>query len=164
MAELDITCQVAGVREAIRSLNRIEPGLRKQFQQEANRIAEPAIRNAQAGYVEVPLSGMERNWTQGNRKVFPFSVAKARRGVKLKLDARREATAVILITQTDRAAAVFETAGRRNPNPLGRSLGPVRPGRTRIIGPAVYRARPKIEREMQQAAVAVVRRVEKELN
>ena len=160
-----MSVEVVGVRDAIRSLNKVEPGLRKQFQLEAAQIAQPAIEAAQRAYTQVPLSGMERNWTEKgrNRKVFPFSVAKARRGVKLKLDARREATAVILITQTDRAAAVFETAGRRNQNPLGRSLGFVHPGQTRVIGPTVYRQRRKIEAQMKSAALRVVARVEKEL-
>lgn len=158
--------EIVGLRNAIRSLNKIEPGLRKQFQAEVTQIAAPAIRAAQQGYDRVPLSGMERNWAEASRngrKIFPFKVDKARRGVKVKLDARREATALILITQTDRGAAVFETAGRKHPNPLGSSLGPVRPGRTRVIGPAVYGQKKAIAREIEQAALRVVRRVQKEI-
>lgn len=159
-----MSVEVVGVRDAIRSLNKVEPGLRKQFQRDATQIAKPAIEAAQRAYDEVPLSGMERQWVQRNRKLFPFTVAKARRGVKLKLDARREATAIILITQTDAAAAVFETAGRKNVNPLGRSLGFVRPGRTRRIGPAVYGKRRQIEAEMKRAALNAIKLVQRELD
>jgi hypothetical protein len=42
--------EVVGVRDAIRSLNKIEPGLRKQFTKDATRIAQPAIQEVQKGY------------------------------------------------------------------------------------------------------------------
>ena len=156
--------EVVGVRDAIRSLNKIEPGLRKQFTADATRIAAPAIQEVQKGYTQVPLSGMARNWTQGSSKKFPFSVSKAISGVKLKVDASREATSLIYITQTNVAAAVFEAAGRANQNRLGDSLGQLRPGTTRVLGPAVFRKRGEIETEMQSASQAVINRVEKELN
>lgn len=155
---------MTGLKEAIRSLNKIEPGLRKEFTAQATRIAQPAIQEAQRGYQREYLSGMARNWTQNGRKIFPFSVARAISGVKLKVDASREAVSLIYITQTNAAAAVFEAAGRTNQNRLGDSLGQLRPGTTRVLGPAVFRKRGEIEREMQSASQAVIRRVEKELN
>ena len=155
---------MTGLKEAIRSLNKIEPGLRKEFTAQATRIAQPAIQEAQRGYQREYLSGMARKWTQNGKKIFPFSVAKAVSGVKLKVDASREATSLIYITQTNVAAAVFEAAGRANQNRLGDSLGQLRPGTTRVLGPAVFRKRKEIEREMQSASQAVINRVEKELN
>ena len=156
--------QVVGVRDAIRSLNKVEPGLRKQFVQDANLIAQPAIQEVQRGYTKVPLSGMARKWEKDNRKIFPFSVARAVSGVKLKVDASREATSLIYITQTNVAAAVFEAAGRANPNSLGDSLGQLKPGHTRVLGPAVFRKRREIEREILKASMDAVSRVQKELN
>ena len=155
--------EVVGVRDAIRSLNKIEPGLRKQFTADATRIAQPAIQEVQKGYTQVPLSGMARKWEQANKKIFPFSVAKAVAGVKLKVDASREATSLIYITQTNIAAAVFEAAGRANQNRLGDSLGQLRPNHTRILGPAVFRKRGEIERELLRATNEVKARVEREL-
>ena len=155
--------QVVGVRDAIRSLNKVEPGLRKQFVQDANLIAQPAIQEVQRGYTKVPLSGMARKWEQANKKIFPFSVARAVSGVKLKVDASREATSLIYITQTNVAAAVFEAAGRANPNSLGDSLGQLKPGHTRVLGPAVFRKRREIEREILKASMDAVSRVQKEL-
>lgn len=155
--------EIVGVKDAIRSLNKVEPGLRKQFQQDATRIAQPAIEEAQRGYVGLPLSGMGYKWTQDGKKIFPYDPTKAAKGVKLKLDAARTAVAVIVIQQTDRAAAVFESAGRKNANNLGNSLGPLQPGRTRIIGPAVYRKRSAIEREMRQATLQAIETVNRKL-
>ena len=157
------TVQVVGVRDAIRSLNKIEPGLRKQFTADATRIAQPALQEVQKGYTQLPLSGMARAWEQANKKIFPFSVSKAIAGVKLKVDASREATSLIYITQTNVAAAVFEAAGRANQNRLGDSLGQLRPNHTRVLGPAVFRKRGEIERELVRATNEVKARVEREL-
>ena len=158
--------QLIGLKEAIRSLNKVEPGLRKRFVADANVIAAPAIQEVQAGYNKVPLSGMSGQWISkvDGRKLFPFSLARAKSGVKLKVDASREATAIMFITQTNQAAAIYEVAGRANPNSLGDSLGNLMPGRTRVIGPAVYRKRKEIERGLEQSALAVIRLVDKELN
>jgi len=159
------TIEVTGLKEAIRSLNKVEPGLRKEFVSQATAIAQPAILEVQRGYAKVPLSGMARKWTtKDGKKIFPFSVARAISGVKLKVDASREATSLIYITQTNVAAAVFEAAGRANPNSLGDSLGDLRPGTTRILGPAVFRKRKEIEREMLKASMDAIARVQKELN
>lgn len=158
------TIEITGLKEAIRSLNKVEPGLRKQFVQDASRIAQPAIKEVQAGYTQVPLSGMARKWQQDNKKIFPFSVARAISGVKLKVDASREAVSLIYITQTNIAAAVFEAAGRTNQNRLGDSLGQLRPGTTRVLGPAVFRKRGEIEREMLKASTDAIKLVQRELD
>ena len=157
--------EIAGLKETIRSLNKVEPGLRKEFTKNANEIAAPAIQEVQKGYAKIPLSGMARNWTdKSGRKIFPFSVAKAQAGVKLKVDAAREAVSLLYITQTYVGAAVFEAAGRSNPNTLGDSLGPLRPNQTRVLGPAVYRKRGEIERGLERLSLDAIRLVEKELN
>ena len=157
------TIQVTGLKEAIRSLNKVEPGLRKQFVKDQTAIAQPAIDEVKRGYQREYLSGMARNWTQNGSKKFPFSLARAMSGVKLKVDASREATSLIYITQTNVAAAVFEAAGRTNQNRLGDSLGQLRPGTTRVLGPAVYRKRGEIEREMLKASMDAIKLVQREL-
>lgn len=162
---VNMTTQVAGINEAIRSLNKIEPGLRKQFNNDARLIAQPATIAVKNAYKFVPLSGMERKW-QGpavkGRKVFPFTIAKAKRGVDVVFNTDRRSLGVINIVQRDAGAAIFETAGRKNPNPLGDSLGPVSPGRTRLIGPVVYSKRRDIEDGIRDLALKIVNRVNKD--
>jgi hypothetical protein len=67
---------------------------------------------------------------------------------------------VMFVQQVNRGAAVFEAAGRTNKNPLGDSLGPVAPGRTRVIGPRVLSQRNAITREMMQVIRKYERRVQ----
>jgi hypothetical protein len=161
-----IKTDLVGVRQAVASLNKIEPGLRKQFALELNQIAQPAIQAAQQRYTAlgVPLSGMARPWSSNGRKLFPFDPTKAAKGVKVKLDTRRNATSVIVIQQGDAGAAIFETAGRRNSNTLATNLGKTpAQGRTRLFGPAVYSKIREVTKEMERATLRVINRVNREL-
>ena len=159
------TIEIQGLKEAIRSLNKVEPGLRKQFVKDQTSIAQPAIDEVRRGYQREYLSGMARNWTQNGNKKFPFSVARAISGVKLKVDASREATSLIYIQQTNAGAAIWEAAGRKTYNSLGNNLGSIpAPNHTRNLGPAVFRKRKEIEREMLKASMDAIRLVQKELD
>jgi len=153
------TVSVVGVKETINALKKIDPQLQKDFRAQATSIAQPAINAAKEVYTQVPLSGMQYKWNSRGRQLFPFSVAKAKSGVKLRIDTRRNAVGVILIEQKDPATAIFETAGRANANRLGDQLGFVGQGRTRLIGPAVYKARRGIEAEMQKMILDTARTV-----
>ena len=161
------TITVVGLKETINALNKVEPQLVKDFKASANKIAQPVISAAQNKYTQVPLSGMARAWKSHKRtppqNVKGFSVANAVKGVQTKFDTRRKAVGVILIIQKDQAAAIFETAGRANANKLSNNLEPVSAGRTRLIGPAVYRSRRKIENEMKEMIVDTISAVQKKI-
>ena len=156
---VNTTVSVVGVKETINALKKIDPQLQKDFRAQANEIAQPAINAAKDVYTQVPLSGMQYKWNSRGRQLFPFSVAKAKSGVKLRIDTRRNAVGVILIEQKDPATAIFETAGRLNANRLGDQLGFVGPGRTRLIGPAVYKARRGVEEQMKKMILDTARTV-----
>ena len=159
------TCEVVGVKQAINNLGKIDKQLQKDFKADATAIAQPAINAAKNVYKSVPLSGMKYKWQeQGRTRAnFPFTVAKAVAGVRMRFDTRRNAVGVILIEQKDPAAAIFETAGRANSNKLGNALGFVGAGRTRLIGPAVYKARRGIEAEMKKMIVKTIATVQKDI-
>ena len=161
-----VSTQVLGINEAIRSLNKIEPGLRKQFNNEARTIAAPALNAVREAYKFVPLEGMNRKWAGpavNGRKVFPFTVAKARKGVDLTFNTDRRSSGVINIVQRDAGTAIFETAGRASRNHLGTMLGAISPGRTRVIGPVVYSRARDIEEGMRKLSLKIVNRVNREL-
>ena len=156
---VNTTITVSGVKETINALKKIDPQRHKDFRAQAAEIALPAINAAKDVYTQVPLSGMSYKWSSRGRQLFPFSVDKAKNGVKLRIDTRRNAVGVILIEQKDPATAIFETAGRLNANRLGDQLGFVGPGRTRLIGPAVYKARRGVEAEMEKMILDTARTV-----
>jgi hypothetical protein len=162
---VEMTTQIAGINDAIRSLNKIEPGLRKQFNNDARVIAQPATDAVKNAYKFVPLSGMNRQWAGPavkGRKVFPFTLTKARRGVDVVFNTDRRSLGVINVVQRDAGTAIFETAGRKTQNPLGDSLGDLSPGRTRLIGPVVYSKRREIEDGIRDLALKIVNRVNKD--
>jgi hypothetical protein len=156
---------VLGINEAIRSLNKIEPGLRKEFNNEARAIAAPATDAVRSAYKFVPLSGMNRQWkdSKSGRKLFPWNLDKARKGVDVVFNTDRRSLGTITVVQRDAATAIFESAGRKTVNPLGESLGSLLPGRTRIIGPVVYSKINEITAVMEKFAIGIVQRVNREL-
>lgn len=160
---VDTRIAVVGVKNTINQLGKIDKELQKQFKADATAIAQPAINAAKAKYTQVPLSGMSRKWVskKDGRKIKGFNVEKAKNGVQMKFDTRRGAVGVILIIQKDQAAAIFETAGRKTDNTLSRNLEPVQAGRTRLIGPAVYKTRRGIETELKKTIAEAARQVQK---
>ena len=161
---VDTRIEVVGVKDALKALNKIDRELRKQFNADAKVVARPAIQEAQRNYVEMPLSGMARQWNTSGKKVFPYDRGKAVRGVQIKVDTSRKSSNAIAIQQRDPGTAIFESAGRKTSNLLGNSLGPLAPGRTRILGPSVLRRRREVEQQMKELVLRASRRVEKELN
>lgn len=153
---------LVGVEDAIKALRKIDPELRKQFNRDAKDIAAPAVQDAQQAYPEMPLSGMQRQWKSKGRTIFPYIAVKARRGTKVKVDTSRKTRNVILIQQTDPGAVVFETAGRRTDNALGRSLGIVAPNTTRVLSRAVEANRAGLEAGFERLVRDVMRTVDKE--
>lgn len=166
-----VNIEVVGARDAIRSLNKIEPGLRKQFSQDAARIAEPAISEAKRRYVssgwgQTKVRGLSRAWAGpavDGRRVMPLNLAKAQNGVKVRVQADLRRTALILVEQRDAGTAIVESAGRKTVNPLGEALGFLRPSTSRILGPSVFSKRQEITDAMGKAMLEVVDRVDREL-
>jgi hypothetical protein len=161
--------QVVGVKDAINGLRKIDPELQKEFKSDAKNIAQPAIDAAKQAYEPLSneshpyaLSGMARSWVDPDtgRQLMKFKVSKAIAGVGMKFDTRKKAIGVILILQKDVATAIWETAGRKTTNRLGRSLGFVGNDDTRIIKPAVTKHLPQVEQEMEKLVKRTMRTVQ----
>jgi hypothetical protein len=152
--------QVVGAKEAIKALGKIDKNLRKEFNADAKKIAEPLVSLAGSRYPDTPLSGMSRNWQQGNKKIFPYTRAKAVKGLKVKFSTRRNDANVIYITQSNPGAVVLETAGRGTRSVLSENL---KARTNRILWPAAEQALPSIQDEMKRLVLRVIARVNKEL-
>jgi hypothetical protein len=159
------TITVVGLKKTINALKNIDPELQKQFKADATRIAQPAIplHKTCIPKFRCLVCRAIGNKKRTTEKIKGFDVGRAKKGVQMKFDTRRNAIGVILVIQKDQAAAIFETAGRKNANTLSNNLSPVQPGRTRFIGPAVYRSRRKIENEMKEMIVDTISAVQKKI-
>jgi hypothetical protein len=153
--------EVVGAKEAIKALGKIDKDLRKQFNADAKQIAQPLVSLAGSRYPETPLSGMDRNWKQGNKKIFPYTKAKAQKGLKVKFSTRRNDANVIYVTQSDPGAVVVEVAGRGANSVLSENL---RARTARILWPAAEQALPSITAELRALVLRVIATVNKGMN
>ena len=153
--------EIVGAKEAIKALGKIDKDLRKQFNADAKQIAQPLVSLASSKYPDTPLSGMNRNWTQGNKKLFPYTKTKAVKGLKVKFSTRRNDANVIYVTQSDPGAVVLETAGRGRATLLSENLA----ARTsRVLWPAADQSLPAIQEQLRALVLRVISTVNKGMN
>ena len=145
--------EIVGAKEALKALGKIDKDLRKQFNADAKQIAQPLVVLAGSKYPDTPLSGMNRNWQQAGKKIFPYSKAKAVKGLKVKFSTRRNDANVIYVTQSDPGAVVLEVAGRGSNSLLSENL---RARQARILWPAAEQALPSITAEMRALVLRVI--------
>lgn len=131
--------EVIGVKDTIRELRSLDPELRKQFNKDARKVAEPIINEAKSRYPNKYLSGMARTWSQRGRKLFPYTPSDAKRGVVFKIDTGRRATSILTIIQKNPAAAIVDMAGKAGgTNPQGARFTSALFGQpSRVMWPAV---------------------------
>ena len=123
MAGVQITTEVVGIRDAVKTLKKLEPAVYKEFRKEAVTALKPITLDAQATLNDAgpaPLSGMARKWAPKGRQIFPWSQTKAVRGVKVSL--RPSKAAFLSVQQKDAAGAIFDIAGRATTNRFGEAL------------------------------------------
>jgi hypothetical protein len=96
---------------------------------------------------------MNRKWVQGNKTLFPYTKAKAVKGLKVKFSTRRNDANVIYVTQSDPGAVVLETAGRGRATLLSENLA----ARTsRVLWPSADQALPSITAELRALVLRVI--------
>lgn len=159
-----MAAEVKGVKEAAKALRRIDPELRKDFNREVKRIAAPIVDAAKANYNDYLIpSGTRRVWTQRGRQLFPFTVAKARQGVRPKVDTRSRSRSSIKVVQSNPAAAIFEFAGAKTDNKLGRAFSTKGRRPARVMWPAAEARIDAVTDEMKKLVKDVEKLVQKEL-
>ena len=87
---VEIGIEVYGLKEAIKSLNSVEPGLRNEITRDYRRLAKPVIQDAKRLIPNVaPLSGMERNWTSKSGKQLMPWLADHKQPLKASINTRK---------------------------------------------------------------------------
>ena len=139
---LGVQAEVAGVKETIKALRRVDPELRKEFNKQIKSVVAPMVAAAKSSYPDMPISGMARAWSQNGASKFPWDVRKVRSGVKVKTSTRRDKNAVVYISQGTPAGAIFEVAGTKTPaEPFNANL---RARSSRVLWPTYERYAPEI--------------------
>jgi hypothetical protein len=160
----DLTLQVNGVKDAVKYLNKVEPGFRKAYVANMKEIAKPMTDAMKANYDDNRFpSGTKRNWSPGGRQVFPLSASNAVRGVGVRVNNKKQGAA-FSVMQKNPAAAIFDIAGRANNNPLGTAFS-TKFGRSasRVIWPVFEAKIVALTTEVQKVVDGVMAEANKNL-
>jgi hypothetical protein len=154
--------EFVGGAAAIKALKSIDPEYRKDFNRQARSIVAPLIADAKGGYPQMPLSGMKYKWTdKRGRTLLPWTINKVRSGVKFKTSTRRNKSAVLYVTQSDPAGAIFEVAGLANPGTNFNSN--LRTRTPRVLWPTAEKHLPDVEQGLSDLVRGVMKKVNEEM-
>ena len=156
-----INIEVAGAKDAIKALRRIDPEMRKQFNRDAAQIMKPAVDRIKAAYPDKLPSGMQRAWTmRSGFKQFPYDATKMRKGVKFKIDTRRKSATVMRLVQTEPSAVFIEFVGRRQMPQIAKVLTFFYGQPGRFMWPAAEKAIPEVIDELRKRVYKATRDVQ----
>lgn len=136
---VDTTVTVAGVKETLRELQKMEPDLAKEIKKDFKQIVDPIVKDARAQVRELPLSGFARNWKAG--VLLPWNKNAVSKSIIARFSNRRKGNslAVFSVTMKSPAGTVFDMAGRGQPNRLARTLSALYGSPSRLMWPAYDR-------------------------
>jgi len=161
-----VTMEIQGLESTLKTLQKIQPEVKKQFFKDAKNILKPAVADAKEMYPTEPSnkhggvlpSGLSRAWKPGGRPLFPYSQERSIAGVKVETSLSKKKDAVLTIVQKDGAASVIDYAGTKNPNPLGAALN-VWSSKPRVMWRSYEQNAGRIEAEMQKSVDEVMKRI-----
>jgi hypothetical protein len=125
---VDTTVGVVGLKDALKTLNKVAPTLRRQITKDYQKIVEPMLVQARSMTPTIgPVSGMDRTgWrTRSGVEVLPqagWNGVKAQKAFKAKISTRRvkefrgtmENVGTFRLVWTGWANTVFDMAGRKS--------------------------------------------------
>jgi hypothetical protein len=153
-----MTMQVQGLESTLKVLQKIQPEVKKQFFKDAKKIVRPAVDEAKNAYRTDYLSGMTRAWAPGGRPIFPWNIGAAQKGVTVATSLSKKQDAVLTFTQKDAGATIFDIAGKRTDNRLGRALNAFNTP-SRVMWRAYEQHAGAIEDEMSKSVDEVMARI-----
>lgn len=166
--------EVKGVVELRRALRKFEPTLSKEMQFEFKRALAPIAREAK-GFIpsRSPMSGWRaRSFSEGKFPTFNAGLAKSSIGYKTTPSKpnRKGFVSLAKIYNKSAAGAIYETAGRKNPNgvsPSGKqfikNLGSLY-GQGKDEGRAIYRAYENDRGAAKDAVMKAIHTAERQFN
>ena len=136
---VDTTVTIAGVKETLRELQKMEPELAKEIKRDFKQIVDPIVKDARAGVVELPLSGFARNWKAG--VLMPWSKNAVSKSIIARFSNRRKGNslAVFSVTMKSPAGTIFDMAGKASSNRLAVALDQIAGRPSRLMWPTYER-------------------------
>ena len=168
MAEgLQTKIEVYGLKEAIKQLNSVEPGLRNQIAKDFRSVAKPVINDALALIPgTVPLSGMARNWTtKSGFKMLPWEAGRKQK-ISAKINTKKVSefrgqirnVGVFNIVYSGSTGTLFDMAASGR---LGAALSARYGNRSRVMWKAMEKNNDTVESEMRRIVETVMEKVDR---
>jgi hypothetical protein len=168
MAEgLQTKIEVYGLKEAIKQLNSVEPGLRNQIAKDFRSVAKPVINDALALIPgTVPLSGMGRNWTtKSGFKMLPWEAGRKQK-ISAKINTKKVSefrgqirnVGVFNIVYSGSTGTLFDMAASGR---LGAALSARYGNRSRVMWKAMEKNNETVESEMRRIVETVMEKVDR---
>jgi hypothetical protein len=124
--------QITGVKQTLKTLNKLAPEMRKGFNREYKNIVKPVVDDIKSRIpTEAPISGMGRSF----KHLGKWDGAKVKRGIVSKVDTRKsrsksafdfsnvETVGALYIISKTGYGMVYDMAGRKTPgSPLAQAL------------------------------------------
>ena len=153
---VDSTVTIAGVKEAMRDLQKMEPELAKQIKKDFKDVVKPIVDDARSKIVQLPLSGFARKWKDG--KIFPWSQPAVSKSIIARLSNRKRGNglAVFSVTMKSPAGTIFDMAGRGGANRLAAALDTLYGRPSRLMWPTYERHAAQVNENLQRLTERIV--------
>ena len=164
---LNTKIEVYGLKDAIKKLNSVEPGLRNEIAKDFRNVAKPVINDALALIPgTVPLSGMGRNWTtKSGFKMLPWEAGRKQK-ISAKINTKKVSefrgqirnVGVFNIVYSGSTGTLFDMAASGR---LGAALSARYGNRSRVMWKAMEKNNETVESEMQRIVETVMDKVDR---
>lgn len=177
MAGVDATIEVAGVKEALAALNRIDKSARRELTRNYKKIVQSVVDDAQQAVpLGAPISGFNRNWTtKSGFQMLPWGLVQDTVIAGVSGKKVREFSgfltnlATFYVRFTGPTATLFDMGGKgKVPTPQGSQMVKAlsekfRPP-SRVLWPAYERNSENVVGAVKELVDDLMQRVQKELN
>ena len=164
---LNTKIEVYGLKDAIKKLNSVEPGLRNEIAIDFRNVAKPVINDALALIPgTVPLSGMGRNWTtKSGFKMLPWEAGRKQK-ISAKINTKKVSefrgqirnVGVFNIVYSGSTGTLFDMAASGR---LGAALSARYGNRSRVMWKAMEKNNETVESEMRRIVETVMDKVDR---
>lgn len=157
----EIKTEVAGIKEALKTINTVDKSVRRSITREYKSIMAGTVADARAnvpGNDPPPISGFGRSWTtKTGFQVFPWNGVVYEENIKSGVSGKKPKEymgytrnlAAFHIRWAGTQAVVYDMAGKRGPNGISRGLESKGWGNaSRLMWPTVLDNLPDIESKM----------------
>ena len=159
--------EMVGLKDTLKTLNKLDPALRRGITKEYKSIVAPVVNEAKANIPDMPLSGWQRSWTtKSGFKMLPWDPNKAAKQVKAGVSGKKVKVfqgrtsnlAVFFIRWSGMVDTVFDISSR---GAMGRNLGSKWGRPSRVMWPAYEKHKHEVEANVEGLALEAMKVVDR---